>query len=133
MLWFFRRVLDRLVARIVGVVATQIESHAQMELSETRASLLRRAKELDHEDTPGMDLIAAELRSRAECIGTSVGPGSEITHLVAELQGEDLRNADSLRLPPAAGSEDKPLAIESANGRKRGRPRRDAVSNSASE
>jgi len=124
MIWLFRRILDRLVVRVLGVVATQVESHAQMELSETRAELLRRAKEFDHEDTPGMDLVAAELRGRAERIGSSAGPGSEVLQLASELHGEDLRNAESLRLPVT----DKPQAIESSNGRKRGRPRRDAVS-----
>jgi len=118
MLWLFRRVLDRLVVRVVGVVATQIESHAQMELSETRAELLRRAKELEHEDTPGVDLVAAELRSRAERIGVSAGPESEVTELAAELHGEDLRTGESLRL---ASERQKPRRIKTSNGRKRGR------------
>ena len=125
MLWLFRRVLDRLVVRVVGVVASQIESHAQMELSETKAELLRRAKELECEDTPGMEDLAAELRLRAEGIAESAGPGTDVTRLAVELHDVDLRDVESLKLPASA---DKPRAIESSNGRKRGRPRKDAVS-----
>jgi hypothetical protein len=128
MLWFFRRVLDRLVARVMGVIATEIESHAQIELSDTRAALLRRAKELEQENVPGMEHVAAELRSRAELLGAAPGPGSEVAGYVEALHGEDLRNPEALRLPKA-GNDSGVLAIESTNGAKRGRPRRARTAN----
>jgi hypothetical protein len=133
MLWFFRKVLDRLVARVVGLVAAQIESHAQMEMSEMRAELLRRARELDREETPGMEDVAAELRSRAARIGQSAGPGSEVVALVAEYDAEDLRTTGKLGHASHSIADERPRSIESENGRKRGRPRKGAVSDAGAE
>jgi hypothetical protein len=133
MLWFFRKVLDRLIVRVVGLVAVQIESHAQMEMSEMRAELLRRARELDREETPGMEEIAAELRSRAASIGQSAGPGSEVVALVSELDGEDLRTSGKFQHSAPTIAEDRPLAIESATEPKRGRARKGGVGDAANE
>lgn len=128
MLWFFRRLLDRLVVRVTGAIASQIESHVQLELSEAQAGLLRRAKELEHEDTPGIEQIVSDLRKRAERLGTPAALSTDAVDFVAELQHENLRDIESLCI--SHREESKPHAIELANGSKRGRPKKAAKSDS---
>jgi hypothetical protein len=130
MLWFLRRVLDRLFAKLTLHLASELETHMEMELTERRAELLRRANELQKEEVPGIAEVAGSLRARAEKLGAeSCVPAGDAIEVIERLRAEDLREANRLALAQAKKAE-KPgvpaLTFDApASSKKRGRPRKD--------
>lgn len=120
MRWLFQRILDRLTAQFALLVAAQLESQAEMELSETRADMLRRAQQLERDETPGADVVASQLRTAAEQLGGDErGPAEGVLGALRRLQGENLREPENLRLAFHEKGEKKPLELEAPE--KRGR------------
>jgi hypothetical protein len=136
MLWLFRKILDRLLARSVLQVASELEAEIQLELTDVRAELLRKAHDFEQERIVGFDELAAGLRARAaKMAGENETPGSDVLAVVALLREEDLREplqASSAKSSPAGDSHRSLLpAISRGDGKKRGRPRKDEVVGSA--
>ena len=129
MLWLFRRILDRLLVKSAVHVASDLEARMDLEMCETQAILLRRAHELEQENIPGLEQIAAGLRARAASLGgDDEVPAKDISAIVAVLRAEDLREeAQPSRaaiggdVPPAKHPRPAPPAREA---KKRGRPRK---------
>lgn len=129
MLWLFRRILDRLLVKSAVHAASDLEAQMELAASETQASLLRRAYELEQENVPGLDQVAAGLRARAASMAGENGvPGGDISGIVSILRAEDLRE-EVERTRPAIGSEAVPVrraapAAPRQAAKKRGRPRK---------
>ncbi len=70
MRWLFERVVDRLIAKLTLLLAARFESHTELELIETKAEMLRRADELERDDSPEGKSLAAELRAAAARLGS---------------------------------------------------------------
>ena len=91
MRWLFQRVVDRLLAKLTLLLAARFESHAEMELVETKAEMLRRADELEQDDSPEGKSLAAELRAAAARLGRGEsGPAGDVLAAVEQLNGEEL-------------------------------------------
>lgn len=117
MRWLFQRVLDRLAAQLTLLLAARFESQAELELTETRAELLRRAGQLERDDAPGTDVLAAELRAAAERLGRGEGgPAESVLEPLRRLEGEDLQTPDGLRLSADA---EPPRALPAADKKSR--------------
>jgi hypothetical protein len=113
MRWLFQRVLDRLAAQLTLLVAARFESQAEMELTETRAEMLRRAGQLERDDAPGAETLAAELRAAAQRLGRDDrAPAEGVLGPLRTLHAEDLREPESLRLPV---EEKRPAALPANN------------------
>ena len=113
MRWLFQRVVDRLLSKLTLLLAARFESHAEMELVETKAEMLRRAGELEQDDSPEGKSLAAELRAAAARLGRSEsGPAGDVLAAVERLNGEELGQADALRIgsqPTARPALDGPV------------------------
>ena len=126
MRWLFERVVDRLIAKLTLLLAARFESHTEMELVETKAEMLRRADELERDDSPEGKTLAAELRAAAARLGRGEhGPAGDVLAAVEQLHGEELRRPDALRIgsqpkSPARPALDGPVKKSGkANSRKR--------------
>ena len=53
MQWIFRRIIERLAVKLIAMMGSEWDARVEMHLSETRAELLRRAKQLEAEETLG--------------------------------------------------------------------------------
>jgi hypothetical protein len=136
MLWLFRKILDRLLARSVLQVASELEAEIQLELTDVRAELLRKADDFEREQIVGFEELAAGLRARAaKMADENETPGSDVLAVVALLRQEDLREplqTNSAKGSPAGDSHRSLLpAITRGDGKNRGRPRKDEVVGSA--
>lgn len=150
MLWLFRKIVDRLLVKSVVIIGSELESQMEIEISEARAALLRRASELEQEVIPGFKEIAADLRARVVRLGDHAEvPCTGVLQVVKALEHENLRDAQVLQyeieeedeeteangqtrelLPsPTAGATHSARATGAAGttaaARKRGRPRKD--------
>ena len=113
MRWLFERVVDRLIAKLTLLLAARFESHTELELIETKAEMLRRADELERDDSPEGKSLAAELRAAAARLGRGEhGPAGDVLAAVEQLHGEELRQSDALRI----GSQPKSPARPALDG-----------------
>jgi hypothetical protein len=110
-------------------IASELEAQIHLGLSETRVSLLRRAHELEQEEVPGLDEIAAALRAHAARMGgRGEIPATDVLAVVEILREENLR--ESATAPHAEAREQLPLSLgqaapaATAVAKKRGRPRK---------
>ena len=134
MRWIFRRIIDRLLVRSTVQVASEVEAEMNLELSEARAMLLRRAHELEQENLPGLEQVAATLRLQAARMGGEDDlPGGDAPRIAAMLRRENLgENEPPIVLPLASETSGKEqLALPAP--KKRGRPRKNVESSAESE
>jgi hypothetical protein len=126
MFWIVRRIMDRLFVKVAVAIASKLESHADLELEETRADFLRRAAQLEKEDVAGMEEVVTRLRSQAAAIGRDgKAPGDGTLEVAKRLASENLREE------PSEGAVDgRSVGLlgrdttSTAGGKKRGRPRK---------
>lgn len=127
MFWIVRRIMDRLLVKITVVVASKLESHADLELEETRADFLRRAAELEKEDVAGMEEVVTRLRSQAAAIGRDgKTPGDGTLEVAKRLASDNLREEPSepaFDAPSEVGLLEQDTTGDS-RGKKRGRPKK---------
>ena len=64
MQWIFQRIVERLFVKLIAMMGSEWDARVEMHLSETRAELLRKAKQLEGEETRGLEEVAASLRAR---------------------------------------------------------------------
>lgn len=134
MRWIFRRIIDRLLVRSTVQVASQVEAEMNLELGEARAMLLRRVHELEQENLPGLEQVAATLRLQAARMGGDDEiPGGDAARIASVLRRENLNEEEPpiVLPPPAEMSGAKPLALPAP--KKRGRPRKDPETPAAAE
>jgi hypothetical protein len=129
MLWLFRKILDRLLVKSAVHVASELEAQIDLEVSETRATLLRKAHAFEQENIPGLEQVAASLRTRAARVaGESEVPAKDVVAIVALLRDENLRDELPASLSHHGDVADAPCAFLSAlpapEAKKRGRPRK---------
>lgn len=125
MRWIFRKIIDRLLVRSTVQVASQVEAEMNLELSEARVMLLRRAHELEQENLPGLEHVAASLRLQAARMGGEEDlPAGDAVRIASALRRENLSEEElPLVLPPPAGRvATEQLALPAP--KKRGRPRK---------
>lgn len=123
--WIFRKIIDRLLVRSTVQVASQLEAEMNLELGEARAMLLRRAHELEQENLPGLEQVAASLRLQAARMGAEDEiPGGDAVRIAVALRRDNLREQDPpIVLPPSAEmAVSEPLGLPAP--KKRGRPRK---------
>jgi len=127
MRWIFRKIIDRLLVRSTIQVASEVEAEMNLELGEARAMLLRRAHELEQENLPGLEQVAASLRLQAARMGAEDEiPGGGAVRIASVLRRESLSEQEPpiVLPPPAEMPETGRLALPAP--KKRGRPRKSA-------
>jgi hypothetical protein len=129
MLWLFRKILDRLLAKSAVHVASELEARMDLEVSEMRANLLRKAHEFEQEKIPGLEQVAAGLRARAARVaGENEVPADDVVAIVAILRDENLREDRPASSSDVCHNADSPRRLLSAlpapDVKKRGRPRK---------
>lgn len=124
MQWIFRKIIERLLVRSTIQVASRVEAEMNLETGETRAMLLRRAHELEQENLPGLEQVAASLRLQAARMGAEEEiPGGDAVRIASVLRRDNLSEHEPpIVLPPPAETER--LALPAP--KRRGRPRKSA-------
>lgn len=125
MLWLFRKVFERIQAKLLLTAAAKVDAEMDIELGYCRAELLRVAAELGRDAGSRSEIVVDSLRRRAERLGEdSKGPASDVVELVELLRDEHLSEdsqepeARKITGPAAQG------ALPSPAEKKRGRPRK---------
>lgn len=128
MQWIFQRIIERLVLKLISMMGSEWDARVELHLSETRAELLRRAKQFESEETLGLDEVAASLRAQAEALGKKgEAPSDDVVRVAISLKDENLREPDSLKAPDAVPEETKEVSgglLPAPEKKKRGRPRK---------
>lgn len=125
MRWIFRKIIDRLLVRSTVQVASQVEAEMNLELGEARAMLLRRAHELEQENLPGMEQVAASLRLQAARMGAEDEiAGGDAVRIAAVLRRENLSEEEPRIVLPAPGEVTQTSVLALPAPKKRGRPRK---------
>jgi hypothetical protein len=131
MLWIIERILERLLLKSAIQMGSQKEAEMDLKHVQSRAVLLRRAHELEEEKVPGFDALAASLRRRAEEMEGGA-PGADVLQVARELgAGDDGDESESRKLGSSEMNFQR--ALPAPTKRKRGRPRKDAISELKSE
>lgn len=133
MLWLFRKLFERLVAKLMLVAAAKLDSEMEIELGYCRAEMLRVAYELEENSGGQNEMIAKTLRRNAERLGQDgKGPASEVVELIEGLRKENLHERTVGDRPLALGAPQSG-ALPSPAPKKRGRPRKNPEVTSGSE
>ena len=135
MLWIIERILERLLLKSALQMSSRKEAEMELVQVESRAELLRRAKELEDEKVPGFEQLAATLRKKAaEMEAGGVAPGADVLKVVEELRGDDLQNGNGQKATRLNAPQEKQhTALPAPRGKKRGRPRKHPLPDSPSE
>ena len=130
MQWIFQRIVERLFVKLIAMMGSEWDARVEMHLSETRAELLRKAKQLEGEETRGLDEVAASLRAQAEQLGKGgESPASDVLAIAMSLREENLREPDSLRVAQEKTTENGEATcglLVAPEKKKRGRPRKNS-------
>jgi hypothetical protein len=126
MFWIIERILERLLLKSALQMGSRKEAEMELVQVESRAELLRRAKELEEEKVPGFEQLAVTLRKKAaEMEAGGVAPGADVLKVAEELRGDDLQNGHGQKATwLSAPQKEQQTALPAPRGKKRGRPRK---------
>lgn len=99
---FFTRFRQWLYLRVAGVFVAQADADIELQIADARARLLTRAAELDRQDKPGFDQVAAQLRAAADQMAADPATAAtRITHQLGHDTFSELQKTDTPAELPA--------------------------------